>query len=357
MRSPYSSYLSSCWYICETITTVGYGDIIPTTVTGRAIGAIVAVLGIIVTSLMVGTFAVQLAPTLAEVNLLRYLETTEYRNDKSHVAAQIVTRFMQLYCGIVHQHREVHGIKTRTRAPKRSPRSTPLSIGVIDPSSESPHVNSSPDRNIRLAALLGNVDDSEPHDGEATFPVAPPKRTHFRKAFNPPLPVMQLDSRMLELIQKFILIRRSAPTSASVSEPSSRSNTLVSDVVDAVKPLFDAQQAHIERLEASVMALVANANMPMVPLTPMSSSSGSSSHPSVTATIVPFTLSPPSGAADNLQVLTAQLQQLTTRILAVAAHVNVASTPLAASGTHTRSVLPALPPVPGSVHKSPASTK
>ncbi len=53
----FSSILSSMWWGVETLSTVGYGDIIPITPLGRLLGAIVAMTGIALFALPAGIFA------------------------------------------------------------------------------------------------------------------------------------------------------------------------------------------------------------------------------------------------------------------------------------------------------------
>ena len=45
------------WYVLETITTVGYGDVYPTTETGRAIGVLMMFVGIGFMGIITGAFA------------------------------------------------------------------------------------------------------------------------------------------------------------------------------------------------------------------------------------------------------------------------------------------------------------
>ena len=42
----FSTFGSAVWWALQTVTTVGYGDIVPTTATGQVVGGIVMVLGV-----------------------------------------------------------------------------------------------------------------------------------------------------------------------------------------------------------------------------------------------------------------------------------------------------------------------
>lgn len=53
-ESPFYSIIHSFWYVIVTITTVGYGDLYPTTVLGKLIGALTILNGIIVLAMPIG---------------------------------------------------------------------------------------------------------------------------------------------------------------------------------------------------------------------------------------------------------------------------------------------------------------
>ena len=54
-REEYAELTSAFWYILQTITTVGYGDVTPVEPVGRAIGATVMLLGIAFLSILTAT--------------------------------------------------------------------------------------------------------------------------------------------------------------------------------------------------------------------------------------------------------------------------------------------------------------
>lgn len=50
----------SIWWTVSTITSVGYGDVVPVTFEGRVLGMILQVIGVIMTSIVIGSLVVQL---------------------------------------------------------------------------------------------------------------------------------------------------------------------------------------------------------------------------------------------------------------------------------------------------------
>jgi voltage-gated potassium channel len=59
----FTSYGRACWWAVQTVSTVGYGDTVPTTTAGRAIAAVVMIFGMalipIVTSVVVAILTAQ----------------------------------------------------------------------------------------------------------------------------------------------------------------------------------------------------------------------------------------------------------------------------------------------------------
>ena len=50
----------SMWWMVSTITSVGYGDVVPVTLEGRILGMILQFIGVIMTSSIIGSLVVQL---------------------------------------------------------------------------------------------------------------------------------------------------------------------------------------------------------------------------------------------------------------------------------------------------------
>lgn len=67
--SPFISLASSMWYALVSITTVGYGDIVPTSVAGRAVGAILLLLSFVVISLPITVLGEAFATAVDHYNV------------------------------------------------------------------------------------------------------------------------------------------------------------------------------------------------------------------------------------------------------------------------------------------------
>lgn len=55
-----NNFGDSIWWVISTITLVGYGDVVPVTFEGRVLGAILQIIGVIMTSSIIGSLVVQL---------------------------------------------------------------------------------------------------------------------------------------------------------------------------------------------------------------------------------------------------------------------------------------------------------
>lgn len=50
----------SLWWAVSTVTSVGYGDVVPVTFAGRVLGVVLQIIGVIMTSSIIGSLVVQL---------------------------------------------------------------------------------------------------------------------------------------------------------------------------------------------------------------------------------------------------------------------------------------------------------
>jgi voltage-gated potassium channel len=92
----FSSIPAAMWWAIETLTTVGYGDMVPVTAIGRALGGLVAIVGI-------GTLA--LFSGLITVGFLDQLRIRKEAADADHAAPAAAAREVCPHCGgIMREH-------------------------------------------------------------------------------------------------------------------------------------------------------------------------------------------------------------------------------------------------------------
>ena len=87
--TPFTSAFSGLWWAISAVTTVGYGDIVPLTIAGKILGAIIALLGIALIAIPTGIFS---AGFMSEMER----ETTEPTNDFNPDLAEQLTKLKQL---------------------------------------------------------------------------------------------------------------------------------------------------------------------------------------------------------------------------------------------------------------------
>ena len=66
--SPFTSIPATFWYVMATMTTVGYGDVVPTTYVGRAVGGLCMLTGIFAIALPVGVLGSNFTAELEKIN-------------------------------------------------------------------------------------------------------------------------------------------------------------------------------------------------------------------------------------------------------------------------------------------------
>lgn len=86
------SYENAIWLTIITMTTVGYGDLFPVTVCGRAIAVITAITAVIMTALAVNTVIVRLSLTREETKVLDFIDQMEQRQQMKLAAAVFIQR-------------------------------------------------------------------------------------------------------------------------------------------------------------------------------------------------------------------------------------------------------------------------
>ena len=92
----FNSILESMWWGTETLTTVGYGDIVPVTPMGRVLGSVVAFAGVGLFGLPAGIissgFAEIFSSSHGEADLQRVLQVQkEILQEIQHLKAQVAS--------------------------------------------------------------------------------------------------------------------------------------------------------------------------------------------------------------------------------------------------------------------------
>lgn len=89
--SPFRSLAASMWYTLVSITTVGYGDIVPTTVAGRAIGSFLLLISFLIVALPITVIGEAFANAV-----------DEYNNDKLKSRSMTTSRDQSVDCKTLH---------------------------------------------------------------------------------------------------------------------------------------------------------------------------------------------------------------------------------------------------------------
>ncbi len=71
----FPSILHACWWAVVTLTTIGYGDVYPVTPAGQVLGAIVGIMGVIITAIPVGIISSGFVQKMEEANYRKHIST------------------------------------------------------------------------------------------------------------------------------------------------------------------------------------------------------------------------------------------------------------------------------------------
>ena len=84
------NFFSAMWFTITTMTTVGYGDYVPTSAPGRAIASIACVLGIILLALVVTLITDFLSLNGLEARAVRRVQGSLVRRAEGRAAAELI---------------------------------------------------------------------------------------------------------------------------------------------------------------------------------------------------------------------------------------------------------------------------
>lgn len=71
----FPSILHACWWAVVTLTTIGYGDVYPITPAGQVLGAIVGIMGVVITAIPVGIISSGFVQKMEEANYRKHIST------------------------------------------------------------------------------------------------------------------------------------------------------------------------------------------------------------------------------------------------------------------------------------------
>jgi hypothetical protein len=89
----FSLYWNNLWCLVITMTTVGYGDIYPTTILGRIVGIVACICGISLISMLVVTITNVVVFTPIELNVFLILQRVILKEEKDIQATKLVTKY------------------------------------------------------------------------------------------------------------------------------------------------------------------------------------------------------------------------------------------------------------------------
>jgi hypothetical protein len=81
-QSTFHTYFDGIWWAVTTITSVGYGDLVPRTVLGRIIGMILEVMGVTMFGMLIGMLTVELYDEKDRFYRNRYFDRLDAIDDK-----------------------------------------------------------------------------------------------------------------------------------------------------------------------------------------------------------------------------------------------------------------------------------
>jgi len=96
-HSKITSYENAMWLTIITMTTVGYGDMFPNTICGRAVAVITAITAVVMTALAVNTVIVRLSLTREETKVLDFIDQMESRKNLKRAAALYIQRAIRSF--------------------------------------------------------------------------------------------------------------------------------------------------------------------------------------------------------------------------------------------------------------------
>jgi hypothetical protein len=135
VQSPFTTLDRCVWFSIVTQTTLGYGEMIVVTQTGRFVASLLAVAGIMLTSLLVGSFSLLLKPSSFQESSLLLLKLKKASTKRRLLAAIMIQR-----CFRSHRLRK-DLIRQKSVRLSSSPRSAAIELPNAAASPENSHLH------------------------------------------------------------------------------------------------------------------------------------------------------------------------------------------------------------------------
>lgn len=92
-----NSYLDSTWMVIVTMTTLGYGDVVPVTFFGRFVTGMMSVLGIFLMALLISVIHETLQLSQNEKRILAHIDNAEHYSQRKIAAAKLIQSYWRFY--------------------------------------------------------------------------------------------------------------------------------------------------------------------------------------------------------------------------------------------------------------------
>jgi hypothetical protein len=89
-QSQFRLITDCAWFMIVTMTTLGYGDMVPYSPYGKVFAAIAVLIGIIQTSLLVGVVTTKMNPTAFEKQVVTWMEREAVKTEQSQAAVRVI---------------------------------------------------------------------------------------------------------------------------------------------------------------------------------------------------------------------------------------------------------------------------
>ena len=93
----FANYWDTIWMVIITMLTVGYGDFFPSTIQGRALAIMSAVIGVLLISMLIVTITNMISFTYNEKVVFELIERLQLKDEKDSFAAKLVSQYCKLF--------------------------------------------------------------------------------------------------------------------------------------------------------------------------------------------------------------------------------------------------------------------